>query len=68
MAYDATAIAALAQGLKDAKIACGAVDNPLLTALCLAEATAIAEFVAKGTVAVVTSCPAGAGTGTGSVT
>lgn len=68
MALDATAIAALAADLKQAKIDCGAVDNPFLTALCAAEAAAIAEFVVKASVAVVTTCPAGAGTGTGTVT
>lgn len=50
MSLDATAIAALAQDLKAAKIACGAVDNARLTALCLAEANAIATFVKKGDV------------------
>ncbi len=50
MALDATAIAALATALKDAKIACGAVDNAALTALCTAEATAIATFVKKAEV------------------
>lgn len=71
MSLDATAIAALANDLKAAKIACGAADNPALTALCLAEANAIATFVKKGTVLpTLLVAPTGGGpvTGTGTIT
>lgn len=47
---DAAAILALANDLKSAKIACGAADNPALTALCTAEASAFATFVKKAEV------------------
>ena len=50
MALDAAAITALANDLKSAKIACGAVENPALDALCLAEANAFATFVKKADV------------------
>jgi hypothetical protein len=48
--------------------ALNAVDGPELTALCDAIAsTVVAHIVAAGVVTVVTACPAGAGTGTGTV-
>lgn len=71
MALDAAAIAALAFDLKEAKKACGAVENPALLALCLDEATAFANFVKKATVVpTLLVAPPGGGpvTGTGTVT
>lgn len=71
MSLDTAAINALAADLKTAKITCGAVDNPALTALCLAEAQAIAAFVKKATVVpTLLVAPTGGGpvTGTGTIT
>ncbi len=46
-----------------------AVDNAALTAMCAAIASAtVAHLVASGVINVVTACPAGAGTGTGTIT
>ncbi len=46
----------------------GAIDNAALTALCDAFASAIVTHIqTAGVVATVTACPAGAGTGTGTL-
>lgn len=72
MSLDATAIAALATDLKNAKIACGAMENAALDTICLAEATAIVNCIKNH--AVVTPlllvAPPGGGpvTGTGTLT
>ncbi len=59
--------AAMRAGLLAAP-ASGATDNAALTAMCDAIATAVvAHITATGTLVVVTACPAGAGTGTGSI-
>jgi hypothetical protein len=65
--------AALTPPIKAAHIAVGAAPNPALDTFCADLATAIASAVvthiqSAGVVAVVTACPAGAGTGTGAIT
>ena len=55
-----SSLQSLADALKAAKIACGAADNPKLTALCMAEATAIQQFVLKALITV-TMPPDGTG-------
>lgn len=64
MSLDAAAVTALANDLKAAKVACGAVSNPALVALCLAEATAIQAFVLKATPVVPITGAAGTTPGT----
>jgi hypothetical protein len=68
-----TLATAMKTPIKAAHIAVGAADNAALDTFCQALATAIASTVvahiaASGVVAVVTTCPAGAGAGTGTVT
>lgn len=74
MALNATVLAAALQPtIKSAHLTLGAADNVALTTFCTNLANAIATAVvahitSSGVVAVVTACPAGAGTGTGTVT
>lgn len=74
MALSATVLAAaLKPTIKSAFIAVGASDNAALetfmTSLANAIATAVvAHITSAGVVAVVTSCGAGPGTGTGTIT
>lgn len=73
MALNATTLAAaIKTPTKTAYIACGAADNAaletLVTALSAAIAGAIVTHIqSNATLAVVTACPAGAGTGTGTI-
>lgn len=73
MALNATTLGAtIATALKPGYLACGALDNAALTAFLAAQGDAIATAVvahiqAAGVVTVVTTCPAGAGSGTGTV-
>lgn len=73
MALNATVLAGLIKpGVKAAFIACGAANNAALDTLMTSMANVIATAVvthiqSAGVVAVVTACPAGAGTGTGTV-
>lgn len=68
MALDATALAtAMQPDIKDAFLGIGALDNAILDALSAALATAIAGKVVAHITAnaqVITTCGAGAGTGT----
>lgn len=74
MALNPTTLAAALQPtLKAAHLTCGAANNAALDTFCTNLATAIATAVvahilSSGEVAVVTACPAGAGTGTGTIT
>lgn len=73
MALNATVLAAALQPtVKEAHITCGAENNATLDTFCTNLATAIAtavvaHIVSSGSLVVVTTCPAGAGTGTGTI-
>lgn len=73
MALNATVLAAaMKPGIKAAFIACGAADNAALETLMSDVSSVIASAVvthiqSAGVVTVVTTCPAGAGTGAGTV-
>jgi hypothetical protein len=61
--------ATLGNAIKVAFVANGAADNAATAALCLAIATAVVTHIqSSGEVAVVTTCGAGPGTGTGAMT
>lgn len=74
MPLNATVLAAaIKPGVKAAFIACGAVDNAALETLMTAMANTIATAVvthitSSAALVVTTACPAGAGTGTGTIT
>lgn len=71
-AGDADCTVGLSKRIRDALLAnpgAGAADNASLKAFAYSIATAVVdEIQANAAVSVVTACPAGAGTGTGSVT
>ena len=68
MALNAATLATLMRANLLAAPASGATDNPALTAMCTAIANAVVAHVqAAAAVTVVTACPAGPGTGTGTV-
>ena len=68
MALNATILGGAIRTALLAAPASGATDNAALTAMCNAIATAVVAHILTAQVAVVTACPAGAGTGTGAVT
>jgi len=68
MALNAPALSGLIKANLLADPASMAKDNPALDALCSAVAKAVVQHIqSSATLAVVTTCPAGSGTGTGSV-
>jgi hypothetical protein len=68
MALNATALSALIKANLLANPASMAKDNPALDAMCSAIAAAVVQHIQSAAgLAVVTACPAGAGTGTGTV-
>lgn len=69
MALNASALAALIKTNLLANPASGAKDNEALSLLCSSIASAVVQHIQSSAgLVVVTACPAGAGTGTGSVT
>lgn len=68
MALNATTLATLMRANLLAAPASGATDNAALTAMCTAIASAVvAHIQSSAALTVVTTCPAGPGTGTGTV-
>jgi hypothetical protein len=68
MALNAPALAALIQAKIIANPAVGGIPGPGLDGLCNAIAQAVVEHItSSASLTVVTACPAGAGTGTGTV-
>jgi hypothetical protein len=69
MSLNPTVLAAAIQTQLIADMGTAISPGPMLTAFCTAIATAIVtHLTSAGVVAVVTTCPAGAGTGTGTIT
>lgn len=68
MALNAATLATLMRANLLAAPASGATDNPALTAMCTAIANAVVTHITTSAeLTVETACPAGAGTGTGTV-